>query len=341
MRPLVCPGYFAHQKRPALPRIQGPSTAPMGLLASDEFWHVESSRRWSRSRLWESDHARLPAFSSCDAGHRSNEAADVTPQNRALFSRFSNRHRRLHHRFERGGAAQAKVKRIVFDAKVSPATNCPRAVLRARTKPSGARLRRARSNDPHNAIITDIRPAPKNANGKVEYMATFFLVKPIDMSKSSHLMWQFVPNRGGRITLEHLEQSMGDIGLTSGWQGDNIGFTAQNFPNTNHYAVVPVAKNLTVRLSPGKVIGRIVNATVRIRGRCSAVRVPCRRNQRISNTAKATIITHVSETIDGVVSGGSRSPAGTWPGRVAARGTPFPALLIRPRFASKTASTQS
>ena len=32
-------------------------------------------------------------------------------------------------------------------------------------------------------------------------MATFFLVKPIDMSKSSHLMWHDVPNRGGRITL--------------------------------------------------------------------------------------------------------------------------------------------
>ncbi len=55
--------------------------------------------------------------------------------------------------------------------------------------------------DPHNAIITDIQLAPKNARGMVEYMATFQIVKPIDMSKASHLMWHDVPNRAGRLTI--------------------------------------------------------------------------------------------------------------------------------------------
>src|SRR2546425_224763 len=36
-------------------------------------------------------------------------------------------------------------------------------------------------NDPHNALITDIVLAPKNANGKVDYIASFFIVKPVDM----------------------------------------------------------------------------------------------------------------------------------------------------------------
>jgi hypothetical protein len=100
-------------------------------------------------------------------------------------------------------------------------------------------------NDPHNTIITDIALAPRNAGGKVEYMATFFLVKPIDMSRSSHLLWQDVPNRGGRLTIGVAERNAGDVGLSSGWQGDNSGATAQNPPpaNTNDYAVVPVAKN--------------------------------------------------------------------------------------------------
>ncbi len=40
-----------------------------------------------------------------------------------------------------------------------------------------------------------------------------------------------------------LERSMGDVGLSSGWQGDNMGATAQSFPNTTDYAVVPIAKN--------------------------------------------------------------------------------------------------
>ena len=44
-------------------------------------------------------------------------------------------------------------------------------------------------------------------------MATFFLVKPIDMSKSSRLMWHDVPNRGGRLTIAAAERRDGDIGL--------------------------------------------------------------------------------------------------------------------------------
>src|SRR5215467_13816550 len=74
-------------------------------------------------------------------------------------------------------------------------------------------------------------------------MATFFLVKPIDMSRSSHLMWQDVSNRGGRITSSTFDRNNGDIGLSSGWQGDNVGGTAQIFPNANDYVVVPMAKN--------------------------------------------------------------------------------------------------
>ena len=61
-------------------------------------------------------------------------------------------------------------------------------------------------NDAHNRIITDIQLAPRNANGKVEYVASFFLVKPIDLSKSSRLMWHDVPNRGGRLTIVEAER---------------------------------------------------------------------------------------------------------------------------------------
>ena len=43
-------------------------------------------------------------------------------------------------------------------------------------------------NDPKNAIITDIQLAPRNARGMVEYVATFSLVKPIDMSKASGVL---------------------------------------------------------------------------------------------------------------------------------------------------------
>ena len=51
----------------------------------------------------------------------------------------------------------------------------------------------------------------------VEYIASFYVVKPMDMSKASHLMWQDAPNRGGRISIVANERNYGDIGLSSGW----------------------------------------------------------------------------------------------------------------------------
>ena len=52
-------------------------------------------------------------------------------------------------------------------------------------------------NDPKNAIITDIKLAPRNAKGRVEYIATFTMVKPVDMTKSSGVLRFTVVNRGG------------------------------------------------------------------------------------------------------------------------------------------------
>src|SRR5437667_5203323 len=55
--------------------------------------------------------------------------------------------------------------------------------------------------DRHNDEITDLSHAQRNANRKVEYVASFFIVKPVDLSKSSCLMWHDVANPSGRITM--------------------------------------------------------------------------------------------------------------------------------------------
>lgn len=112
-------------------------------------------------------------------------------------------------------------------------------------------------DDPLNEIIQDIELAPRNADGMVEYMATFFLVKPIDMSRSSGLMWHYVPNRGGRITLPAQNREMGEIGLSSGWQGDNSGGTAQ-VPG-REWVRVPIATNPDGSPITGQILGRIIN----------------------------------------------------------------------------------
>src|ERR1700726_1764338 len=99
-------------------------------------------------------------------------------------------------------ATQARVTKIVIDTQVSPAFNGasfgsagPYETL------AGRAFGQLKPNDPHNAIIQDIKPAPPNARGMVEYTASFQLVKPIDMSKSSRLMWHDAPNRARRVAI--------------------------------------------------------------------------------------------------------------------------------------------
>src|SRR5437762_9389060 len=51
-------------------------------------------------------------------------------------------------------------------------------------------------NDPKNAAIVDIKLAPRNARGKVEYSFDFYILKPIDLSRGNHKVMYEPPNRG-------------------------------------------------------------------------------------------------------------------------------------------------
>ncbi len=75
-----------------------------------------------------------------------------------------------------------------------------------------------------NAIITDIELAPRNDRGMVEYSATFIILKPVDMDKSTGVIVYQVPNRG-RQTMEgggfYADfRSAGHTLVASGWQAD-------------------------------------------------------------------------------------------------------------------------
>jgi hypothetical protein len=144
--------------------------------------------------------------------------------------------------------AHTRVTKIVIDT-TSPASPAGASGLFYETL-LGRAYGEIDPNDPVSAIIQDIALAPKNDNGKVAYMATFRLDKPIDMSRSSGLLWHDAPNRGTRIVgspyfgSAYGERDFGDVVLSSGWQGDNSGQTAQTLPNTNFdWVIVPVANN--------------------------------------------------------------------------------------------------
>ena len=88
------------------------------------------------------------------------------------------------------------------------------------------------SNDPLNAIIQDIKLAPK-VGGLVKYSMDVTILMPTDLSKSNHVMLFDVPNRGNRLLPggfniggsttsagDGFLHSQGFIMVASGWQGD-------------------------------------------------------------------------------------------------------------------------
>ena len=92
--------------------------------------------------------------------------------------------------------AQARVTRIAIENNVSPAFDGASFGNAGQYETlAGKAFGELDPTDPHNAVIQDIKLAPRNARGMVEYTATFQIVKPVDMSKASRLMWHDVPNR--------------------------------------------------------------------------------------------------------------------------------------------------
>src|SRR3954447_7689241 len=162
-------------------------------------------------------------------------------------------------------AAQARVTRIVIDTTSAIAGQPNYEQL------TGRAFGELDPNDPHNALITDVRLAPTTADGKLEYIASFVLRKPKAefMGQASGVMWHDVPNRGGDVNFPSDSFAGNDIQLLSGWQGDNAGGTAVPanagcLPPyvapcappvfVNHYVKVPVLGGVT-----GRILGRIVN----------------------------------------------------------------------------------
>ena len=111
-------------------------------------------------------------------------------------------------------------------------------------------------NNQWNSVINDIRLAPRNGGGMVEYSATFTLLRPLDASSASGVLWYEVPNRGNsplnpRPSADAL--AAGYILLSSGWQGDLA-------PRAGLETItVPAARNPDGSPITGPVLYRIAN----------------------------------------------------------------------------------
>ncbi len=53
-------------------------------------------------------------------------------------------------------------------------------------------------DSPLNSVIVDVKLAPRNSRGNVEYQHNFYILKPLDLKKGNHKMMYEPPNRGGK-----------------------------------------------------------------------------------------------------------------------------------------------
>ena len=108
--------------------------------------------------------------------------------------------------------------------------------------------------DRRNAIIQDLSLAPRNARGRVEYVATFALAKPVDLAKASGVLIYSVVNRGNGSPQASAD---GHVWLVSGWQGDLP-------PAADKQTIaVPVARNADGTPITGRMIARFVERGAR------------------------------------------------------------------------------
>lgn len=199
--------------------------------------------------------------------------------------------------------AQARVTRIVVD-EVKPMAAKDSAGI-AFEQIAGRAFGELDPSLPMNAIIHDIEHA-KAADGKVHYVATFVLTKPVNAKDASGLMWQEVPNRGLKRPNVVLERANGDIDLTSAWQGDNAGATAIRATagvDQPHWLEVPLARGADGTPFSGQVLGRIVNRSGMQSQPLIVQSNPVPYKPATLDTQKARLVSRVAESTRGEVVG--------------------------------------
>ena len=224
-------------------------------------------------------------------------------------------------------SAHARVTRIVIDETVPlPAAAGAAPSPIAYEQIAGRAFGELDPALPANALIQDIALA-KDADGKVRYVASFLILKPVDMARASGLMWHDVPNRGRVYAFAPQEQALGDVMLASAWQGDNVGATTVR-PRASaagmQFLQVPVARNADGSAITGPVLGRIVN-----RAGPSSQPLLVQTNpvpyQPISlDTTRATLVSRRGEKQSGEVIDERRIDAADWAWARCDAAHPFP-----------------
>ena len=177
-----------------------------------------------------------------------------------------------------------------------------------------------------NAIINDMALA-QDPDGKVRYVTTFILTKPVDPARASGLMWHEVPNRGLRRPNVPAERAFGDIDVHSAWQGDNAGATAVR-PTAAVaqplWLKVPIARKPDGTPITGQVLGRIVNRSGPGSQPLVVQTNPVPYRPQSLDTGQARLVSRVAESTRGEVIGETVIAPADWAWAVCDAAHPFP-----------------
>jgi hypothetical protein len=186
--------------------------------------------------------------------------------------------------------------------------------------------------DPKNALITDLALAPRDPRGMVAYVATFSLMKPVDMTKWTGVLKYTVPNRGGGLAVPSAD---GHVTLVSGWQAD-VASTG-----INQTMWVPVARDGDGRSLTGSIVLRLLTAR-----RQTTLPVVVPRNQPAPyppvtlETSRASLVAITGETAAGVRTASKPIPGDEW-AFADCRSAPFPGKPDPSRVCAKDGFTPS
>src|SRR5688572_13242476 len=98
--------------------------------------------------------------------------------------------------------AEAHISRIVIDPARSESPTFegrrfgPDGKVGPYEKLRGKAFGEVDPDDPRNAVITDLKLAPRNARGRVEYSMDVFILKPVDLKRGNHKLLLDFNNRG-------------------------------------------------------------------------------------------------------------------------------------------------
>jgi hypothetical protein len=98
-------------------------------------------------------------------------------------------------------SAEARVVRFVVEQRRAFADGKSFGTARQFERLDGTVTIEVDPRDPLDAIIANLDRAPRNARGRVEFSAPFYIIKPVDMSRGNHKLFYGINNRGNNLEL--------------------------------------------------------------------------------------------------------------------------------------------